>query len=243
MVVYEDIVYISLLTLLASIIGTLAGFGISTIMVPVLLIVLPLPQTLLLVGIVHWFNDIWKILLFREGIRWKLFLAFGLPGILASFIGSSLSLRISREILSRALGIFLIAYVLFIIFNRTFKLSQKLSVAVSSGALTGFFAGIFGIGGEINAVALSVFNLEKAVYVATAGAISLMIDSTRIVTYISGGVRLEPALLAGFLIFIPASLVGAILGKKGVEKIPQEKFRNFVAVFIFLLGLKLVLFP
>lgn len=48
MVIYEDIVYIFLLTLLASIIGTLAGFGISTIMVPVLLIVLPLPQTLLL---------------------------------------------------------------------------------------------------------------------------------------------------------------------------------------------------
>jgi uncharacterized membrane protein YfcA len=243
MVVYEEIVYIALLTLLASVIGTLAGFGISTIMIPVLLIVLPLPQTLLLVGIVHWFNDIWKILLFRGGIRWKLFLAFGLPGIFASFIGSSLSLRISREILSRALGIFLIAYVLFIVFDRTFKLSQKLSVAVSSGALTGFFAGIFGIGGEINAVALSAFNLEKAVYVATAGAISFMIDSTRIVTYIRGGTSLEPAILAGFLIFIPASLIGAMLGKKGVEKIPQEKFRNFVAVFIFLLGLKLVLFP
>lgn len=243
MVVYEEIVYIALLTLLASVIGTLAGFGISTIMIPVLLIVLPLPQTLLLVGIVHWFNDIWKILLFRGGIRWKLFLAFGFPGIFASFIGSSLSLRISREILSRALGIFLIAYVLFIVFDRTFKLSQKLSVAVSSGALTGFFAGIFGIGGEINAVVLSAFNLEKAVYVATAGAISFMIDSTRIVTYVSGGVRLEPAILAGFLIFIPASLIGAMLGKKGVEKIPQEKFRNFVAVFIFLLGLKLVLFP
>lgn len=243
MVVYEEIFYIALLTLLASIIGTLAGFGISTIMVPVLLIVLPLPQTLLLVGIIHWFNDIWKILLFRKGIRWKLFLAFGLPGIFASFIGSSLSLRISREILSTALGIFLIAYVLFIVFNRTFKLSQKLSVAVSSGALTGFFAGTFGIGGEINAVALSAFNLEKAVYVATAGAISFMIDTTRIATYVSGGVRLEPALLAGFFIFIPASLIGAILGKKGVEKIPQEKFRNFVAIFIFLFGLKLVLFP
>ncbi|MGB9940160.1 sulfite exporter TauE/SafE family protein [Methanosarcina sp.] len=243
MVVYEEIIYIALLTLLASTIGTLAGFGISTIMVPVLLITLPLPQTLLLVGIIHWFNDIWKILLFREGIRWKLFLAFGLPGIFASFLGSSLSLKISREILSRALGAFLIAYVLFITFNRTFKLSQKLSVATSSGALTGFFAGIFGIGGEINAVALSAFNLEKAVYVATAGAIAFMIDSTRIVTYIGGGVRLEPVLLSGFLIFIPASLIGATLGKKGVEKIPQEKFRNFVAVFIFFMGLKLVLFP
>lgn len=243
MIVYEEIIYIALLTLLASIIGTLAGFGISTIMVPVLLITLPLPQTLLLVGIVHWFNDIWKMLLFRKGIRWKLFFAFGLPGIFTSFLGSSLSLRISRDILSRALGIFLIAYVLFIIFNQAFKLSQKLSVAVSSGALTGFFAGIFGIGGEINAVSLSAFNLKKAVYVATAGAISFMIDSTRIATYIQGGTRLDPVLVSGFLIFIPVSLIGAVIGKRGVEKIPQEKFRNFVAIFIFLLGLKLILFP
>ncbi len=243
MVVHEEIIYISLLTLLASLIGTLAGFGISTIMVPVLLLVLPLPQTLLLVGIIHWFNDIWKILLFRKGIKWKLLLAFGLPGIFTSFLGSSLSLRISREILSRALGLFLIVYVIFIVLNQTFKLSQKLSVAISGGSLTGFFAGIFGIGGEINAVALSAFNLEKAVYVVTAGAISFMIDSTRIATYIQGGTRLDPVLVSGFLIFIPISLIGAMIGKKGVEKIPQEKFRNFVAIFIFLFGLKLVLVP
>ena len=131
------------------------------------------------------------------------------------------------------MGAFLIAYVFFIIFSRTFKLSQKLSVAVSSGGLTGFFAGIFGIGGEINAVALSAFNLEKAVYVATAGAISFLIDSTRIAIYLRGGVRLESIFLSGFLLFIPASLIGATIGKKGVEKIPQEKFRNFIAFFIF----------
>lgn len=243
MVMHEEIIYIALLTMFASIIGTLAGFGISTVMVPILLLVLPLPQTLLLVGVVHWFNDIWKMLLFRKGIKLRLLLAFGLPGIITSFIGSSLSLSISREILSRALGIFLIAYVLFIVFNKTFQLSQRLSVALSGGALTGFFAGIFGIGGEINAVALSAFNLEKAVYVATSGAISFMIDSTRIATYIEGGVRLEPTILSGFLIFIPASLFGAMIGKRWIEKIPQEKFRSLVAIFIFLFGLKLVLFP
>lgn len=243
MFVYEEIFYITLLTLLASVIGTLAGFGISTIMVPVLLLILPLPQTLLLAGIIHWFNDIWKLILFREGIRWKLFLAFGLPGLVASFIGSSLTLRIPHDILSKALGIFLIVYVVFIIFNRAFKLSQRLDVAVSGGALTGFFAGIFGIGGEINAVALSAFNLEKSIYIATAGAISLVIDSTRIATYIMGGTGLEPSILSGFLIFVPVSLIGAMIGKKGIERIPQEKFRNFVAVFIFIFGMKLVFFP
>ena len=118
-----------------------------------------------------------------------------------------------------------------IIFNRTFKLKQKLSVAISGGALTGFFAGIFGIGGEINAVALSAFNLEKAIYIATAGAISFMIDSTRIATYIRGGILLEPTILSGFLIFIPVSLVGAMIGKRGVEKIPQEKIQKRCGCF------------
>ena len=242
MFVYEEIFYIALLTMIASIIGTLAGFGISTVMLPILLIILPLPQTLLLTGIIHWFNDIWKMILFRKGIRWRLFLAFGLPGVFTSFMGSSLSIRISQETLSRVLGIFLIAYVLFLIFNQNFKLSQRLSTAIFSGAMTGFFAGIFGIGGEINAVVLTAFNLEKAVYFATAGAISFMIDSTRIATYIGGGIRLETALLSGVLIFMPSSLVGAMIGKRWVEKIPQKKFRGVVAVFIFLLGLRLALF-
>lgn len=238
-----DITYIALLTLLASIIGTLAGFGISTVMVPLLAAILPLPETLLLTGIVHLCNDIWKIILFRKSIRWGLLLAFGIPGIIASFVGSSLSLMISQEILSRVLGVFLIAYVLFISFNQTFKLSESLSAAISGGALTGFFAGIFGIGGEINAVALSAFNLEKAVYISTAGAISFMIDSTRITNYVISGIGLESSILQGLLIFIPVSLIGVIVGRKGVEKIAQEKFRNFIAVFIFLLGLKLVIFP
>ena len=131
----------------------------------------------------------------------------------------------------------------FPVFNQTFKLGQRLPVVISSGALTGFFAGIFGIGGEINAVSLSAFNLDKAVYIATAGAISLMIDSTRIVTYIEGGIRLNPDILSGFLVFIPASLIGALIGRKGIKRIPQKKFRNFVAVFIFLFGIKLVIYP
>lgn len=37
--------------------------------VPVLVSFPPLPQTPLLVGVVHWFGDIWKMLLFRQGVR------------------------------------------------------------------------------------------------------------------------------------------------------------------------------
>ena len=202
-----EVIYIALLTILASGIGTLSGFGTSTIMVPILLLYLPLPQTLLLVGIIHWFGDIWKLLLFRQGINWKLILIFGIPGIIATFIGARIIFSASETLLSQILGGFLISYVAFLFFKPSFKLKQSNNIAILGGALSGFFAGIFGVGGAIRSVFLTVFDLPKAVYIATAGAIAFAIDSTRLTTYIANGVRLDDMLLRGLLLFIPVSFL------------------------------------
>ncbi|MBI4094650.1 MAG: sulfite exporter TauE/SafE family protein, partial [Candidatus Liptonbacteria bacterium] len=115
--------------------------------------------------------------------------------------------------------------------------------ALSGGALSGFFAGMFGIGGAIRSMFLSAFDLPKAVYIATAGAIGIMVDSTRIITYFTGGATLPKELWYGLLLFIPISFAGAQIAKKIVDKIPQNKFRMVVAVFLFVIGAKLVLFP
>ncbi len=238
-----EIIYIGLLTILASGIGTLTGFGTSTTMVPVLLLYLPLPQTLLLVGIIHWFGDIWKILLFRQGINWKLILSFGIPGIIATFIGARAIFSISDTLLSQILGGFLIVYVTFLFIKPSFKLQQSNRVAVFGGALSGFFAGIFGVGGAIRSIFLTAFDLPKAIYIATAGAIAFAVDSSRIATYIASGVRLDNALLRGLLLFIPASFIGAYFAKKIINKIPQEQFRTVVTAFLFLVGIKLLLLP
>ena len=111
-----EIIYITILTLIASMVGTLTGFGTSTIMIPILLLFSPLPQTLLFVGIIHWFGDIWKVLLFKKGINWNLILGFGIPGIIASFVGASLTFHISESILMKILGGFLLAYVILLFF-------------------------------------------------------------------------------------------------------------------------------
>ena len=237
-----EIFLIALLTIVATFIGTLSGFGSSTIMLPVVILFFPLPQALLFVGIIHWFNDIWKIILFKKGIQWKLLLGFGIPGIITSFLGASLAVTTSAQVLSRILGGFLITYVVFFAINPTFKLAQTNLTSVSGGSLSGFFAGIFGLGGAIRGLFLSAFNLPKAVYIFTSGAIALAIDSTRLTTYYIGGTRLESTLLWGLLIFIPASFVGAGIAKGIVDKIPQNKFRIVVASFLFLVGVKLLLF-
>ena len=237
------IILLTLLTLLASNIGTFAGFGISTIMIPVLLLFFKLPETLLFVGILHLFDDIWKIVLFKKGIRWKLILSFGIPGIIASYIGASLILNISQIVLSRILAAFFLAYVIFIIIKPNWKLIESYPIATIGGTLSGFFAGIFGVGGAIRGIFLSAFNLPKEAYLFTAGAISAVIDITRISKYVVDGIRIDNYILIGMILFIPASFIGAYLGYKIVNRIPQKYFRLVIGIFLLIISLKLLLFP
>lgn len=109
-----EVLLILVVVIVAGGVGTLTGFGTSTIMVPALLVFYPLPQTLLFVGIIHWFGNVWKLILFRQGFQWKLVLSFGIPGIAAAYMGASPVFDISSLVLSRILGSFLIGYAVFL---------------------------------------------------------------------------------------------------------------------------------
>ncbi|MFH1711807.1 MAG: sulfite exporter TauE/SafE family protein [Patescibacteria group bacterium] len=239
----EEILLISALTIVASWVGTLSGFGSSTVLVPVLLLFFPLPETLLLAGILHWFNDIWKLTLFRKGIKWNLILSFGIPGVIATFIGASLILTAPEELLSRILGGFLITYAFYLLIHHKFKVPTSTPTAIAGGTLSGFFAGIFGLGGAIRSAFLTTYNLPKVVYIATAGAIGLAIDSTRVVTYLAEGSQLRSTLWFGLILFIPASFIGAKIAQKMVKKIPQKQFRFVIAMFLLVAGVKFLFLP
>lgn len=238
-----DILYIALLTLVAAAVGTMTGFGTSTIMIPVLAVFLPPVEAIFLVAIIHWFGNVWKVTLFRSGFNWRLLLLFGVVGLATSYLGAFLSVGADETLLLRLLGAFLAAYAFFLMIQTRFKIPALNIAAVSGGALSGFFAGMFGIGGAIRSAFLSAYDLPKEVYIATAGAIGLLVDSTRIITYFTGGATLPKELWYGLLLFIPVSFVGAQVAKSVVDKIPQARFRIVVAIFLFAIGLKLLISP
>jgi len=237
-----ELVAFTALTLLASTIGTMTGFGTSTIMVPVLSLFLPLPIVLLFVGVIHWFGDIWKMLFFKKGFNWKLILLFGIPGIIASFWAARLPLTLPEELLQRSLGLFLVLYVAFIWFKPTWKMKPSSSDALLGGGLSGFFSGIFGVGGAVRSTFLSAYDLPKSVFLFTSGVIGLLIDSSRVVQYFISGIRIQGSLWLALIACIPISLLGAYLAKKLVDKIPQKSFRLFIAIALFLVGLRYLLF-
>ena len=229
-----------LLTLVASGIGTSTGFGTSTIMMPVLTLFVPVPIALLFVGIIHLCGDVWKVILFKTGFDWKLILGFGLSGIIASFLGASLSLQVSGLPLQKILGAFLILYVIFLFLKREWALPKTHGTAVCGGLLSGLFAGFFGVGGAVRGAFLAAFNLPKEVYIFTSGLIALFIDVTRVSRYVWGGTLMGSDLLYSLIACIPISFAGSYVAKKFLNRIPQKSFRVFVGFFLALIGVILL---
>jgi uncharacterized membrane protein YfcA len=236
-----DMILLGLLTLGASAIGTATGFGTSTVMIPVMVLFVPVPIALLFVGIIHLCGDIWKVVLFKRGLDWKLILGFGLSGIVASYLGASLSLHAEVLPLKRILGTFLILYVLYLFVVREWALPKTNGTAVCGGLLSGLFAGFFGVGGAVRGAFLLAFDLPKEVYICTSGLIALFIDVTRVSRYIWGGTRLEQELLFALILSIPVSFAGAYMAKRFLDSLPQKFFRIFVGVFLALIGVKLLI--
>lgn len=236
-----EIIFLGLLTFLGAGIGTATGFGTSTVMIPVLLLWLDMPVALLFVGIIHLFGNVWKVILFKKGLDWKLVLSFGIPGIIASYLGASLSFWAAGFELKRILGGFLLAYVVFLLTKRKWALPKTSTTAISGGVLSGVCAGFFGVGGTVRGAFLMAFNLPKEVYVFTSGVIALFIDITRVGRYIGGGTELEKPLLWVLVFCVPISFLGAYAAKRILKFIPQKFFRIFVAVFLAIVAVKLLI--
>ncbi len=239
------ILWIAGLVFAASMVGTISGFGLSTILVPTLLLIYPgqTGEVLLFVGVIHFFGDVWKLALFGKSIRWKLILLFGVPGVVCAWLGSMAAFSFPEGVLPRVLGGFLIGYSLLVFSKPEFKIPQNNMTAAIGGGSSGFLAGIFGMGGAIRTMFLTAYDLEKHVYIAASGGIALLIDFTRLGGYLSQGAAMREELAWGLLLFVPVSLGGAATAKRIVHLIPDKYFRGVIAGFLVAAGLKILIWP
>lgn len=108
--------------------------------------------------------------------------------------------------------------------------------AVLGGSLSGLSAGILGTGGAIQGITLAAFKMEKNKFIATSAIIDLGVDFSRsVVYYINGYMHKEYFYLVPILLVV--SILGTWIGKKILDQISQEQFRNFVLFLILGIGI------
>lgn len=225
---------------LAAVGATLAGFGSSALLIPVAFSFFDLRIAIFLVACFHLFNNLFKIRLFWDKIDFRTFFFFGIPSICFAFGGAALIAILPIDVISKILAVFLIVYAVYSLFKPKLAVRKNQWMAILGGILSGFFAGLIGLGGAIRSSFLVAFDFPKEVYVATSAMIAVVIDLTRIPTYIfTGSVQASSELyLIPFLVV--SAYFGVRLGKILLNRIDQQTFRRIISIALLLVGIKLL---
>lgn len=228
-----------LLIFLSEIVGTIAGFGSSTILLPFALFLFDFETALVLVAFTHVFGNIGRIGFFKTGLNKSLILKFGIPSIAASLIGAALVPAIPRDSIRLTLGVFLVIYSLFSLFSEEVKVKASTLNLSVGGVLSGFTAGLIGTGGAIRGAFLTAVGLPKDKYIATAAFVALAVDVTRIPVYLKFGF-LPNKYVALLPLYFVIAILGSFIGKRIVGRFPKKAFRKVVLIAILLVSLRLI---
>jgi uncharacterized membrane protein YfcA len=223
----------------SEVVGTMAGFGSSTIYLPLASYFLDFKVALVLVAIFHLFGNVGRIAFFRHGLDRRVLLLFGVPSFLLSLLGATLVGDLSQTLLKLMLGVFLISLSVAFLVRPRLAFPANSKTLVLGGGVSGFIVGLIGTGGALRATFLAGLKLDKEKYIATAAVIALGTDATRIPSYLSSGFLTEQ-----YYYFIPIlfgiALGGSFVGRKIVNRIDQEKFKKIVLIAIMLASIKFI---
>ena len=229
-----------LIAFLAEVIGTMAGFGSSTLFIPAALLFFDFPVALALGAFFHMFGNAGRLAFFRGRVDRRILLAFGLPSAAFTLAGALLVSLAPQVILKALLGAFLIFFSVHSLLKPDFAVKASVRNCAAGGAITGFLAGLIGAAGALRGAFLTSFRLEKSTYIATIAAISLTVDFMRVPVYLLSGF-VPNDLLYLLPILFAIAIAGSFTGRQIVGRIDQKTFRKLVLAAIALAGAKLAL--
>ena len=234
-----DIIFI-IVGFFSEIVGTMAGFGSSTIYLPLASYFLDFKIALVLVAIFHLFGNMSRIAFFRKGLDKKVLLLFGIPSFCLSLVGASLVGDLSQTLLKFVLGLFLILISVTFLVRPKLTFPAKATSFILGGGISGFIVGLIGTGGALRASFLTALNMEKEKYIATSAVIALGTDATRIPFYVSSGFLPEQYYYLIPILF-GIAVGGSYVGRKIVNSIDQVKFKKIVLVAVILVSIKFII--
>lgn len=225
-------------SLLGGIVATLAGFGIGSVITPLLAARYGMKLAVAAVAIPHVVGTALRFWFLRKSIDRRVMLSFGVTSALGGLAGAVLHAYIA----SRALALLLAALLIFAgvtgLLGITIRFGRR--GAWVAGALSGMLGGLVGNQGGIRAGAMLGFDVPKEAFIATATAVALFVDGMRVPVYLTTQgrqlVAIWPAVAAATIGVVAGTFAGrAILGR-----LSETTFRRVVSALLIGLGVSMI---
>lgn len=240
----------------ASLLTFYSGFGLGTLLTPVFMLFFPVDVAIALTGVVHFFNNLFKITLVGHKADSTIVKNFGIPAILAAFLGAALLLKLSTpsplfyyEFMGQTFEVYLLKLIvalLLIVFALIdlipyFKNLQfgrdKMAIG---GFLSGFFGGLSGNQGALRSAFLIKAGLTKEAFIGTAVVISTLVDFTRLGVYATQIKNIDFSQNRNIVLLATLSAIfGAFIGHKLLKKVTIGFIQSTVAILLIVLSIAL----
>lgn len=236
MITAGNIIALSLIIFIASVVRGFTGFGLALVAVPMIQFFLPVSDTAVFIAII---NIMFSLIYFRrskEIVRDQPLGRMALWTGIGVATGTLVLKFVNPAWIQLIWGLLIIFIVIALSAGIDFKIRSDRSALTLSGLFGGLLAGATGITGPPVAVILSSLKTPKEKFNAIISVFILFAVSYALVFYlIAGIVRKETFLLA--LTSVPALLAGLYAGDRLVSYISQKTFTTIIYIVLTIMGI------
>jgi len=231
--------FVAFVGLIAAGIASVTGFGIGSLLTPVLAIETGTKLAVAAVSIPHLVGTAQRFWLLRRHVDRHVLLGFGVASAVGGLAGALVHVWVSSRALAVVFGIVVAIAGLSELTGWMRRVHWGRHSAWAAGALSGALGGMVGNQGGIRTAALLGFDVPKESFVATATAIGLFVDGARMPVYLATEWRDIIGVWPLILTATVAVVVGTALGTHVLGRLRQETFRRVIGALLVVLGLYL----
>ena len=244
-----EYILIAMIAFLASGLTLYSGFGLGTILLPVFSLLVPIEVAVAATAVVHGANSIFKAATLGRYANSTVVLKFGIPALIASFLGALALGYVSQfnELFTYmigshvaivtpikiSIGLLMLGFASFEIFPNLKKIRINRKYLPVGGLVSGFFGGFSGHQGALRAAFLAKIESTTHGFVGTGAIIAAMVDIARITTY------------AFFLFFgktaVISAFCGVLIGRRWLHRITIDVIRVITGILLAGIALALIL--
>ena len=234
-----------------------SGFGLGTLLMPVVALFFSVEIAIAITAVVHLANNLFKVALLGSKTSVPVLLRFGLPAVLMAFVGAWLlntlasgSVIFSYSLLDRdmsvstaklIIGLLILVFVLLELSPRLSAVQFDARYLPVGGLLSGFFGGLSGHQGALRSMFLVRSGLSKDQYVATSAVLAAVVDISRLGVY-SGDLAARSETINWWLVATAcvAAFAGSYFGKQLLQKITIRTIRASVSTLLIVIALGMI---
>ena len=232
---------VAVVSIVAGALAAMTGFGIGSLLTPVLALSVDARVAVAAVAIPHVVGTAVRFRLLRGHVNRRVLLGFGMTSAAGGLAGAALYQVTS----GRSLNLVFALLLLFAAASEITGLARRLRfrgwLAWPAGALSGLLGGLVGNQGGIRSAALMGFGLPKEQFVGTATAIALLVDGARLPFYLASEHAKMLALWRWIAMAAIGVTIGTLVGSRLLARVPEAWFRRMLALTLAVLGTVMLL--